>query len=280
MSFLSNILRKNSPSQPQVQPKSKGNQLQIIQTGQLLSNRYHVSELLGRGAMGEVYLAEDNVLGGVSVAVKVISQMVPSQALQNKFAREAQISAFLGHHNVNIVRVLDFGIHNGEVPFYVMEYVYGSTLADEIKRQPLAINRCIRLMSQVCAGLQSAHQGVLIDKKLYCVLHRDLKPGNVFITSNSTFGEIAKILDFGIAESFQPNHKSDTSEAMGTLAYAPREQLMGEKLEPSADIYSLGITMFEALTGQLPINPSKSTISGWVEAHSNQTPHRLQDVAP
>ena len=275
MSLLSNLLRKQAPRKPEVRQAGQ----QIIPVGQLLLNRYLIAELLGRGSMGEVYLAEDTVLGGVSVAIKVISQTVPNQQQQEKFSREAQIGAFLGHHNVNIVRVLDFGVHNDEIPFYVMEYVYGSTLADEIEQHPLALDRCLRLTSQVCAGLQSAHQGVLIDKRLYSVLHRDLKPGNIFITSNSSFGEIAKILDFGIAEFFLPIHKSTQADAMGTLAYASSEQLLGKNLEPSADIYSLGITMFEMLTGQLPIQPPINTVPAWIEAHSKQPPKRLQDNA-
>lgn len=230
--------------------------------------------------MGEVYLAEDTVLGGVSVAVKVMSQGLPTKAMLDKFASEAKIGAFLGHHNVNIVRVLDFGIHADNVPFYVMEYVYGTTLADEIKSKPLAISRAIRLMSQVCAGLQSAHQGVLIGKKLYSVIHRDLKPSNIFLTNNATFGEMAKILDFGISEFFLPTHKSTEANAMGTLAYSSSQQLLGEKLEPNSDIYSLGITLFEAITGHLPIQPKINTVHDWIEAHHKQKPRTLKQVAP
>ncbi|NJN23343.1 MAG: serine/threonine protein kinase [Acaryochloridaceae cyanobacterium RL_2_7] len=245
----------------------------------MLSNRYQITEPLGKGAMGEVYLAEDKVLG-VSVAIKVMAQALSSSQMNEKFAKEAQIGAFLGHHNVNIVRVLDFGVYKDKQPFYVMEYVYGSTLAEEIEAGPLDLRRGIKLMSQVCAGLQSAHQGVLIEKKLYTVIHRDLKPGNIFITNNSSFGEMAKILDFGIAEIFTPVHKSTESTAMGTLAYSSHEQLQGQKLQPSADIYSLGITLFEALTGQLPIQPKRNSIHAWIQAHEHQRPKTLKEAAP
>lgn len=276
MSLLSNLLRK----QPSPPPVPSIPSQQIVPTGQLLSNRYLISETLGRGAMGEVYLAEDTVLGGVSVAVKVMSQALPTQDALDKFSREAQIGAFLGHHNVNIVRVLDFGIHDERIPFYVMEYVYGITLAAEIERTPLPVKRAIRLMSQVCAGLQSAHQGVVIDKKLYSVLHRDLKPANIFLTNNSSFGEMAKILDFGISEFFSPTHKSTEAEAMGTLAYSSAQQLSGQKLGPDSDIYSLGITLFESITGSLPIQPSVNTVHEWIEAHQKQPPQRLRQAAP
>ena len=275
MSLLSNILRKQTS--PKLVDTSNGQQ--IVANGQLLSNRYQITEPLGRGAMGEVYLAEDKVLG-VSVAVKVMAQALSSPQMNDKFAKEAQIGAFLGHHNVNIVRVLDFGVHDEKLPFYVMEYVYGSTLADEIKTGPLSLRRTLKLMSQVCAGLQSAHQGVLLEKKLYTVIHRDLKPGNIFITNNSSFGEMAKILDFGIAEIFTPGHKSTEATAMGTLAYSSSEQLQGQKLQPSADIYSFGITMFEALTGMLPIQPERSSIQSWIQAHGHQRPRTIREAAP
>ncbi|MCM1985251.1 serine/threonine protein kinase [Lyngbya confervoides] len=250
-----------------------------LRPGQLLANRYLLSDMIGQGAMGRVFRAEDKLLG-VSVAVKAMAQNLLNQQMIAKFSREAQMGAFLGHQNVNIVRVLDYGVHENQIPFYVMEYIYGVTLEAEIARTPLTVPRCLKLMEQVCAGLHSAHQGVLIDNRLYSVIHRDLKPGNIFITHNPSLGELAKILDFGIAEFFHPAHKAEEHRPMGTLAYSSAEQLQGQRLEPTADIYSLGVTMFEALTGHLPIQPETNTVPAWIHAHSTQPPRLIRDVSP
>lgn len=247
--------------------------------GEVIAGRYTLVEPIGEGAMGKVFRAEDKMLG-VSIALKVLSQNLVSEQLVKQFSREAQIGAFLGNQNIHIVRVLDYGLHNEVVPFYAMEYVYGSTLEEEIMLQPMPVPRCIRLMQQVCAGLESAHQGVLIEDKLCCVVHRDIKPSNIFITHNSSLGELAKILDFGIADFFQYTNRSDEQQAMGTLAYSSAEQLQGKQLDPRADIYSLGVTMFEVLTGQLPIAPARDTVPEWIAAHSHQPPKRVADVAP
>ncbi|MGA7932932.1 MAG: serine/threonine-protein kinase, partial [Kovacikia sp.] len=251
-----------------------------IKTGQLLANRYMLKEMVGKGAMGRVFRAEDGLLGNVSVAVKVLSQNLLNKQMTDQFFKEARTGALLGHQNINIVRVLDYGVYNDSIPFYVMEYVEGGTLEQETNFQPLGILRFLKLMTQVCSGLQCAHQGVLIDKKLYCVVHRDIKPSNIFITQNPSLGEIAKVLDFGISDLFNGNNQAKEQLGMGTLSYASGEQLKNQAPDPRSDIYSLGITMFEALTGHLPIVPEEQSLRGWVEAHCHQTPRRFSEVAP
>jgi eukaryotic-like serine/threonine-protein kinase len=251
-----------------------------LKAGQLLANRYMLREMIGKGAMGSVFRAEDRSLGNVAVAVKILSQHLLSQQMTEQFLKEARMGALLGHQNINIVRVLDYGVHDDSIPFYAMEYIEGETLEQAITLQPLKIERFLKLMTQVCSGLQSAHQGLLIDNKLYCVVHRDIKPSNIFITQNQSLGEIAKVLDFGIADLIQKNTQAKEQLLVGTLAYSSGEQLKHQPPDPRSDIYSLGVTMYEALTGYLPIVPEQKSLLGWVEAHCSQAPLPISKVAP
>ncbi|NJM76448.1 MAG: serine/threonine protein kinase [Acaryochloridaceae cyanobacterium RU_4_10] len=276
MTLLRQIFKKSGSKQTDSSSLCSDN----MRSGQLLANRYILREMVGKGAMGSVFRAEDSLLGNVSIAVKVLSQNLANKQMADQFFKEARTGALLGHQNINIVRVLDYGVYNDSIPFYVMEYVEGGTLEQEITLQPLEVSRFLKLMAQVCSGLQSAHQGVLIEDKLYCVVHRDIKPSNIFITHNQSLGEIAKVLDFGISDLFQRNDPAREQLAMGTLAYSSGEQLKNQPPDPRSDIYSLGITMFEALTGHLPIVPEQQTLRDWVDAHCHHPPRRISEVAP
>jgi eukaryotic-like serine/threonine-protein kinase len=276
MALLSKIFKKSGSKNINTSPVGS----EAFKTGQLLANRYMLREIIGKGAMGCVFRAEDRLLGNVSVAVKMHSQHLLSQQMTEQFFKEARTGALLGHQNINIVRVLDYGIHNDSIPFYVMEYIEGETLEQAIALQPLKIDRFLKLMAQVCSGLQSAHQGLIIDNKLYCVVHRDIKPSNIFITENQSLGEIAKVLDFGISDLFQKNAQTKEQPLVGTLAYSSGEQLNQQPPDPRSDIYSLGVTMFEALTGHLPIVPERKSLLGWIEAHCSQAPTSISKVAP
>jgi eukaryotic-like serine/threonine-protein kinase len=276
MALLSQLFKKFGANETAVpSPCSDG-----VKAGLLLANRYLLKEVVGEGAMGRVFRAEDILLGNVSVAVKVVSQSLRNKQMTDQFFKEARTGALLGHQNINIVRVLDYGVHDDATPFYVMEYVEGSTLDREIELQPLELSRFLKLMTQVCSGLQSAHQGLLIDNKLYCVVHRDIKPSNIFITQNPSLGEIAKVLDFGISDLFNSSNQSRELLGMGTLSYSSGEQLENQSPDPRSDIYSLGVTMFEVLTGHLPIMPEQQTLKGWVEAHCSLPPRKIAEVAP
>jgi eukaryotic-like serine/threonine-protein kinase len=276
MALLNQLFKKSGSKNTANVPLCAEN----FKTGQLLANRYMLREMIGKGAMGCVFRAEDRLLGNVSVAVKMLSQHLLNKQMAEQFFKEARTGALLGHQNINIVRVLDYGVHNDSIPFYVMEYVEGGTLDQAITLQPLEVPRFLTLMTQVCSGLQSAHQGVLIENKLYCVVHRDIKPSNIFVSHNQSLGEIAKILDFGISDLFQRNQQTKEQLVMGTLAYSSGEQLNSHPPDPRSDIYSLGITMFEALTGHLPIVPEQQTLRGWVDAHCSKPPAKISEVAP
>ena len=248
-------------------------------TGRLLANRYQLVELIGKGAMGRVYQAKDMLLGGVIVAVKFLSQALLNKKMRDRFYREATICAMLGEKSNHIVRVRDYGVDENEISFYVMEYLEGDSLSEIIRRQPLSLPRFLNASRQICSGLQSAHKGILIEGQLSPIIHRDIKPSNILVLQDSSFGELVKILDFGIAKLLQ----SDTDQThtfMGTLAYCSPEQMEGKELDKRSDIYSLGVMMFEMLTGEMPIVGESHSFGGWYKAHHSMPPRTFESVKP
>ncbi|MBD2461656.1 serine/threonine protein kinase [Oscillatoria sp. FACHB-1407] len=245
--------------------------------GRILSNRYQLVELLGQGAMGRVYGARDVLLGGVPVAAKFLAQTLLNQKMRDRFEKEAKTCAGLGQRSMNIVRVMDYGADDDEIPYYIMEYLKGESLSDVISRQPLPLPRFVRLTRQVCLGLQCAHQGIEIDGEIYPVVHRDIKPSNILVIQDENFGELAKILDFGIAKVLQAD-SGQTNCFMGTLAYASPEQMEGHELDGRSDIYSLGVMMFQMLTGKMPLHVDTHTFGGWYRAHHQQPPRSFESA--
>ncbi len=244
--------------------------------GRLLVQRYQLLEIAGKGSMGQVYQAKDTLLGGVIVAVKFLSRSKMTQRVRDRFMREATISALLGEKSIHIIKVRDYGLDDEEMPFYVMEFLKGDSLKDVMQNQPMPLQRFFRFMRQICLGLQCAHDGIEIEgSNITQVVHRDIKPSNILVIKDSTLGELVKILDFGIALL-----KSDDSPTgfMGTPAYCSPEQMDGKTLDNRADIYSLGIMMFQMLTGELPLKPKASSFEGWFQSHHYQTPKAFNEV--
>ncbi|WP_008313470.1 serine/threonine protein kinase [Leptolyngbya sp. PCC 6406] len=247
--------------------------------GLKLANRYELVELLGQGAMGRVYLAEDTLLGGVMVAVKFLAQTLLNKKMRDRFVQEATTCAQLGQKSIHVVRVTDYGVSEDEVPFYVMEYLQGDNLSKIINPKPLPVPRFLGLCRQICLGLQSAHDGIRVKgyDKPVSIIHRDIKPSNILITQDPTLGELAKILDFGIAKLLQADI-DQTSSFMGTLAYASPEQMEGRELDNRSDIYSMGIMMFQMLTSRIPLTAESHTFGGWYKAHHSQPPKAIHEV--
>ncbi len=237
----------------------------------LIANRYQLIDLVGTGAMGQVYRAEDILLGGVTVAVKFLSQALLNQKMRERFEREATISALLGEKSIHIVRVRDYGVDRNEIPFYVMEFLEGESLSEMIKSNPLSLPRFLSLTRQICLGMESAHNGIMFKGELCPIIHRDIKPSNIFVIQEPTLGELVKVLDFGIAKLIQSSD-SQTHSFMGTLAYCSPEQMEGKELDKASDIYSLGVMMYEMLTNEMPILPETSSFGGWYKAHHELKP--------
>ena len=244
--------------------------------GRLLANRYELSELVGEGAMGRVYRAQDTVLGGVTVAIKFLSQALLNDNMRDRFEREATISALLGEKSIHVVRVKDYGVDEYNAPFYVMEFLSGESINDLISYQPMPLEKFLTLTRHVCLGLESAHQGIYFNGELCRIIHRDIKPSNIIVIQDPTLGEVAKILDFGIAKLIQAS-ANQTQSFMGTLAYCSPEQMEGKELDSRSDIYSLGVMMYEMLTMDMPLLPQNSSFGGWYQAHHNFKPEPFSD---
>ena len=245
-------------------------------SGRLLANRYELCDMVGEGAMGKVYRARDTVLGGVTVAVKFLSQALLNDNMRERFEREATISALLGEKSIHVVRVKDYGVDEFNAPFYVMEFLSGKSINELIYYQPLALPRFLTFARHVCLGLESAHQGIYFNGELSRIIHRDIKPSNIIVIQDPSLGEVAKILDFGIAKLIQAS-TDQTQSFMGTLAYCSPEQMEGKELDSRSDIYSLGVMMYEMLTMDMPLLPQNSSFGGWYQAHHNFKPEPFSD---
>ncbi|MEH1851886.1 MAG: serine/threonine-protein kinase [Nostoc sp.] len=244
----------------------------------LLANRYQLQQLIGSGGMGEVFLANDILLGGIPVAVKFLTKTVVNSKMQQDFAREALMSAALSQKSIHIVRAYDYGVNEKGKPYYVMEYLSGKSLKDLI---PLPLHIFLTLSRQICLGLQCAHQGINIDGKNCPLVHRDIKPANILVIPDPILGQLVKILDFGIARFLNYASTASTNRGFnGTLPYCSPEQLDGEKLDSRSDIYSLGVMMFEMLTGKKPWQPETDYFGAWYKAHQFEQPKTIAEVKP
>ena len=204
--------------------------------GATLNNRYLIQEKIGIGGMAEVFRAQDTVLGRI-VAVKVmLSQFASDSSFAARFKQEAAAAANL--QNPHIVNIYDWGYDNNSY-YIVMEYIRGSDLKNAIRERG-AINprKVAEIASQVCSALSTAHRQDII--------HRDIKPQNIIIQPDGNI----KVMDFGIAHA-KNSTKDQTGAVLGTAHYISPEQAQGKELTYSSDIYSLGLVMYEALTGKL-----------------------------
>jgi len=210
----------------------------MINRGDLIDNRYKIIKSIGEGGMANVYLAFDTILER-EVAVKILrGDLSDDEKFIRRFQREANSASSLRHPN--IVEMYDVGEDDGKY-FIVMEYVDGKTLKGLIKKRgPLNLSESIDIMLQLTSGIACAHDSYII--------HRDIKPQNVMILEDGR----VKITDFGIAMAVNNNELTQTNSVMGSVHYLPPEQASGSGSTIKSDIYSLGILMFELLTGKVP----------------------------
>jgi CheY-like chemotaxis protein len=218
-------------------------------TGALLGGRYRVGNLIGVGGMGSVYEAEREDLAQMRVAIKILHPSVGARAdLVMRFRREAETVATIDHPN--IVRILDFQTPRDEPAFLVMERLHGEPLGEAIGRDGrFSAERAAFVASQVLSALAAAHGSN--------VVHRDLKPDNVFLTTMSGLRDIVKLLDFGVAKlmNARVNEKlTQTGSVLGTPAYMAPEQARGASVDHRSDLYAVGCMLYEALTGEPPFS--------------------------
>ncbi|HEX5890630.1 MAG TPA: serine/threonine-protein kinase [Pyrinomonadaceae bacterium] len=207
--------------------------------------RYRIVSEVGRGGMGAVFAAvRDDGEFEQKVAVKVILSGLNTDTIARRFRNERQILASLEHQN--IARLLDGGMSDDGLPFYVMEFIEGEPIDEYCSARDLGLHARLDLFRQVCAAVSYAHRRLIV--------HRDIKPSNILVTPA---GEV-KLLDFGIAKVVSQTNDGErgTATQLGlmTPAYASPEQFRGEQVTTATDIYSLGVVLYRLLTGQLPYN--------------------------
>jgi hypothetical protein len=234
-------------------------------TGTVLGGKYRIGRKIGSGGIGVVYAAEHVTLGH-EVAVKVLRGAAARDGGEiARLRREAYIQVHVEHPNV--VRVLDLDqMPDGSI-YVIMERLIGRSLADKLARDGLlAPGHAITIFSHVCRALDAAHRKD--------VVHRDLKPGNIFLCEDG----VAKVLDFGMSKLASAESLTQAGYTLGTPEYMAPEQCIGAQVEPRTDIYALGVMMYEALTGELPIvAPSRREL---LDLHQRQIPKPMRQRRP
>ena len=240
--------------------------------GRALPGGYRVQHLAGIGGMGRVYLAEQTTLGR-TVAVKVIHpHLAGDEHAAGRFITEARASCQL--HHPNSIAIYDFGRTDDGQLYLVMEYLRGKDLARTVDEQgPLAIERIVDIMCQVLGALDEAHE--------LSIVHRDLKPENIVLEPVRSGRDFVKVVDYGLAKMRDPAPGAAVTSpgfVCGTPEYMSPEQGRGDPLDGRADLYSIGVILFQLLTGRLPFEAETST--RLLLAHLTDVPPDPRDVAP
>src|SRR5262245_19011728 len=243
--------------------------------GRAIAGQFHVAQRIGTGGMGSVYKAEQPEMRRF-VAIKILHpRYLARQDLVTRFKREARAMSHLSHPNT--ARVFLYGQLDDGACYFVMEYLEGRNLAQTVRAEgPMDAMRAINIMIQTCGALEEAHRSGIV--------HRDLKPENIFLTSQGGIADFPKVLDFGLAKiserQMRPGSLILTQEGMvfGTPEFMSPEQARGEKLDGRSDIYSLGIILYELLTGKLPFEAGQPM--EFIQKHIKEKPIPLSERAP
>ncbi len=236
--------------------------------GEVIDGKYQIQAKLGEGGMATVYRARHTLVDR-TVAIKIINpQMAGNESLKERFRREAKNTAAVSHPN--IVEILDNGETADGSAYLVMELLEGATLDEHIQTGPIPAPRTAALGLQIAQGLARAHD--------FDVIHRDLKPENIFVANLPGDGFQVKLLDFGIARSLHDSRLTNQGEIFGTPQYMAPERVSSIDAGAEADLYALGVILFEMVTGRLPFDAPD--IPSFFIAHIQQTPPRPSEIAP
>ena len=239
----------------------------MLELGTMLSGRYEVLKRVGSGGMADVYMAKDHKLNR-NVAVKVLkSEYVEDEKFLKKFETEAQAVARLSHPN--IVNIYDVGMEDG-INYIVMELAEGITLKEYIRKKGyLSPKETVEISTQIASAISHAHKNHII--------HRDIKPQNILVSDTG----IIKVTDFGIAKATSSNTVTSTATAMGSVHYISPEQAKGRFCDEKSDIYSLGITMYEMVTGHVPFDHENGVTIALMHLQNEITPpSQIRDGIP
>ncbi|MEO7271056.1 MAG: CHASE2 domain-containing protein [Vicinamibacterales bacterium] len=248
----------------------------LLAAGEVLDHTYEIGAVIGHGGMGVVYRVRHQALARTFAAKLIHARVAHDPAFLERFTREAEALGKLKHPH--IVDVTDFGIDREPTarPYLVMEYLTGQTLAEQVRSAPLAPDAALPLFEAIAAALDYAHA--------HGVLHLDLKPANILVVETPGGRPLPKILDFGLAQfvaSASGGFDRDPEAApVGTPAYMAPERWTGERPGPAADIYALGVLMYEVLVGRRPFEGSASEIAQHVRDAAPPAPSTLNRTVP
>jgi serine/threonine-protein kinase len=239
-----------------------------LAVGDIVGQRYRLVEVLGGGAMGQVFVAE-NLAIGQRVAIKVLkAELLADPVFRQRFQHEAEAIAAIAHPNV--ARFMDLVV--GDPTFLVMEYVKGPTLAHLLKSERLDAPRAARLATRLCWGLEAAHAAG--------VIHRDLKPSNVIVAPDIEQGEAPKIIDFGLAKLAAVTAGRELTrmgQIVGTPRYMSPEQISGRPVDARSDVYALGCVLYEMVAGRPPFLDSEEDVQ-LLYRHMHEPPPPLHTI--
>lgn len=233
--------------------------------GQTFGN-YRIIREIGSGGMGSVFLAEriDGQLA-MQVALKIVRQSIAGREVVSQFRRERQILADLHHPNIAVL--LDGGVSGRGEPYLAMEYIDGRSLTEFASAEKLAVDERLRLFLKVCSAVAFAHRNL--------VVHRDIKPSNILVNGE---GE-PKLLDFGLAKAFELDaNTTQTGFRAFTPSYASPEQFLGRNVTTLSDVYSLGVVLYELLTGRKPFNFESRSLDEMIRTISDADPPRPSEI--
>jgi serine/threonine-protein kinase len=242
--------------------------------GTVLDNSYEVISIIGHGGMGVVYKARHTLMDRV-VAIKMLKSTLISDSMSVKrFQQEVKASARIDHPHA--ITVYNFGISPEGLPYIVMDFLQGNSLAEVIKAEGhVEVDRGVKIITQACEALAHAHkQGVV---------HRDLKPSNIVLTEYDEDPDFVKVVDFGVAKLMGGSAEgaqrlTQTGEVCGSPVYMSPEQCMGQELDLRSDIYSMGILIYETLTGKLPL--IGRTMVDTMSKHVSEMPPSFSKIRP
>ena len=240
-------------------------EMQDPRIGLVLAGRYEIEDVVAEGGMATVYLARHRMVNR-DCAVKILSStLVRNKVVRERFRREAKATQKLAHPN--IIEILDHGETDDGLPYLVMEFLKGETLADAIERGPMKLSDVLPIGLQIARALARAHD--------FDVIHRDMKPENVFLCTRNSGVPLAKLLDFGIARSMHDARLTAAGEVFGTPQYMAPERITSIDAGPSADLYAFGVMLFEMFTGGLPFDAND--VATFFARHMNAPIPRLSE---
>lgn len=235
--------------------------------GAEILGQYAIRKKLGAGAMGAVYLAEQTTVKRPAVIKVLLPGRARDEGVRARFEIEAQAASQLNHPH--IVTIYNYGVMGDGTLFMAMEFIDGESLEERLTKGPMPVQRAALVADAIADALGEAHRRG--------VIHRDVKPSNVMLASRVKDGDFVKVLDFGVAR-LEGTEVTTTGMVCGTPKYMSPEQLRGEKIDGRADLYSLGVVLYELVTGRAPF--SAENAMGYVYQHATVKPPRPSEVAP